>query len=92
MERGIGQLKRRFPVLHGEIRLSPERTTSVILACGVLHNICKSRNIPVEDADDDHVHNIAINEPVEEDNLPAMVEGNGDGIVVRNFIVETYFR
>ncbi|KAK0133930.1 hypothetical protein N1851_030516 [Merluccius polli] len=27
VERGIGQMKRRFHVLHGEIRLSPERAS-----------------------------------------------------------------
>ncbi len=58
MERGIGQLKRRFHVLHGEIRQSPERVSRIIMACGILHNICKARNIPLlddhgDDNDDD---------------------------------------
>lgn len=58
MERGIGQLKRRFHVLHGEIRQSPERASRIIMACGILHNICKARNIPLlddhgDDNDDD---------------------------------------
>ncbi|KAK0147801.1 putative nuclease HARBI1 [Merluccius polli] len=38
VERGIGQVKRRFHVLHGEIRLSPERASSVITVCAILHN------------------------------------------------------
>lgn len=45
VERGIGQLKRRFHVLHGEVRVSPQKTCKIILACAVLHNICKDRNI-----------------------------------------------
>ncbi|XP_045115809.1 putative nuclease HARBI1 [Portunus trituberculatus] len=45
VERGIGLLKRRFHALHGEIRLSPQKTCHVIIACAVLHNICKVRNI-----------------------------------------------
>ena len=45
VERGIGHLKRRFHVLHGEIRLSPQKTCKVILACGLIYNICKKRNI-----------------------------------------------
>lgn len=53
MERGIGQLKRRFHVLHGEIRHSPERACRIIMACGILHNICKARNLPLLDDDDD---------------------------------------
>ncbi|XP_067684846.1 putative nuclease HARBI1 [Haliotis asinina] len=51
VERGIGQLKRRFGVLHGEIRQSPERTCKIIMAGAVLHNICKERNIPIPPAD-----------------------------------------
>ena len=55
MERGIGQLKRRFHVLHGEVRLRPEKVSKVIIACAILHNICKVRQIaePLEDGDED---------------------------------------
>ncbi|XP_050686985.1 putative nuclease HARBI1 [Eriocheir sinensis] len=49
VERGIGQLKCRFHVLHGEVRLNPEKTCQVILACALLHNICKKRNIQLPD-------------------------------------------
>ncbi len=52
-ERGIRQLKRRFHVLHGEIRQSPERASRIIMACCILHNICKALNIPLLDDDDD---------------------------------------
>ncbi|XP_046577279.1 putative nuclease HARBI1 [Haliotis rubra] len=47
VERGIGQLKRRFHVLHGEVRLSPQKACKVIIACAVLHNISKDRNVPM---------------------------------------------
>ena len=50
---GIGQMKRRFHVLHGEIRLSPERASTVITVCAILHNLCKRRNIPQPDEDDE---------------------------------------
>lgn len=43
--RGIGQLKRRFHVLHGEVRLTPAKVCQVITACAILHNICKARQI-----------------------------------------------
>ncbi|XP_057200033.1 putative nuclease HARBI1 [Triplophysa rosa] len=52
VERGIGQLKRRFHVLHGEIRHCPEHASRIIMACGILHNICKARNLPLLDDDD----------------------------------------
>ncbi|KAK0150793.1 putative nuclease HARBI1 [Merluccius polli] len=32
------QMKRRFHVLHGKIRLSPERASTVITVCAILHN------------------------------------------------------
>ncbi|KAK0144501.1 putative nuclease HARBI1 [Merluccius polli] len=38
VERGIGQMKRRFHVLHGEVHLSPERASTVITVCAILHN------------------------------------------------------
>ncbi|XP_052791595.1 putative nuclease HARBI1 [Mya arenaria] len=53
VERGIGQLKRRFGVLHGEIRVQPEKACRIVLTCAVLHNICKARNIPMPDVIDD---------------------------------------
>ncbi|XP_062849608.1 putative nuclease HARBI1 [Trichomycterus rosablanca] len=46
VERGIGQWKRRFHILHSEIRYSPEKVCRIIMACEILHNICKKRNIP----------------------------------------------
>ena len=48
MERGIGQLKRRFYILHTEIRVvPPKKVCKIIHVCGMLHNICKDRNIPI---------------------------------------------
>ncbi|KAK0134694.1 Transposable element Tcb1 transposase [Merluccius polli] len=49
-------MKRRFHVLHGEIRLSPERASTVITVCAILHNLCKRRNIPQPDDEDDDDH------------------------------------
>ena len=52
MERGNGQMKRWF--MHSaEIRLTPERASTVITVCAILHNLCKRRNIPQPDDDDD---------------------------------------
>ena len=39
IERSFGLLKRRFYVLHSEIRMVPERFCTVVVACFVLHNI-----------------------------------------------------
>ncbi|XP_048039240.1 putative nuclease HARBI1 [Megalobrama amblycephala] len=59
VERGNGQMKRRFHVLHGEIRLTPEKASRIITVCAILHNLCKQQNIPQpeenegDDDDDD---------------------------------------
>ena len=47
----IGQWKRIFHVLHGEIRLVPEKVCVVITACAMVYNLCKQRNIPLPDDD-----------------------------------------
>ncbi|XP_071102876.1 putative nuclease HARBI1 [Haliotis cracherodii] len=39
VERGIGQLKRRFHILHGQVRLKPVKVFMVIIVCAILHNI-----------------------------------------------------
>jgi len=61
----IGQLKRPFHVLHGEVRLRPEKVSKVIIACAILHNICKVRQIaePLEDGDEDVDEDIPQGEP-----------------------------
>jgi hypothetical protein len=40
VERFFGVLKRRFPCLRNGLRLKLDTTVKVIVACGVLHNIC----------------------------------------------------
>ena len=53
VERGIGQWKRRFHVLHGEIRVrSPAYVCRIIEVCAMLHNICKDRHISLPEEED----------------------------------------
>ncbi|XP_033638569.1 putative nuclease HARBI1, partial [Asterias rubens] len=75
--------KRRFHCLHGEIRLSPERTCRVIAACAVLHNIAKKRGLP--DIEEDHMNNPPHPQPEQ----PVH---HDDGNLVRNHVVHTYFQ
>lgn len=71
--RGIGQLKQRFCVVHGEIRLELSlKASTVVDVCALPHSVCKNMNIrvPPEDhaaADDDN--------EVEDDVAP---NGNGN--------------
>ncbi|KAK6319526.1 hypothetical protein J4Q44_G00107370 [Coregonus suidteri] len=53
MRRGISQMKRRFPVLQADIKLKPERVSRIIVICAILHNICRDRNIPLPEGEDD---------------------------------------
>lgn len=53
VERGIGQWKRRFHVLHGEIRFTPPaKVCQVIEVCAMLHNICKEGNTAIPAGED----------------------------------------
>lgn len=53
VERGIGQWKRRFHILHSEIRVTPPvKVCKIIFVCAMLHNICKDRNIALLLEDD----------------------------------------
>jgi hypothetical protein len=79
VEQTFGRLKRRFNVLHSEIRMVPERACTVIGACAVLHNIALQFNEPMED---DEVQNAVPND---------VYNGPEDGRSVRNHIVATYF-
>ncbi|XP_045105501.1 uncharacterized protein LOC123501019 [Portunus trituberculatus] len=48
VQRGTGQLKHRFHVLHSEVRVSPPlKVCKMVHVCAMLHNICKDRNIPI---------------------------------------------
>ena len=46
IERCFGQLKRRFPILQGRVRLQLKNVPRVVIACFVLHNISKYLNDP----------------------------------------------
>ncbi|XP_052768080.1 putative nuclease HARBI1 [Mya arenaria] len=70
VEKAIGQLKRRFGVLHTEITLSPEKACKVVIACAVLHNLCKARGIPFADNQDDDNGNNNNGDPRPQDQMP----------------------
>ena len=47
IEQAFGWWKRRFPLLHSEVRMNPEKTCQLIGACAVLHNIALLQNEPI---------------------------------------------
>ena len=51
IEQTFGRWKRRFHVLHSEVRMAPEKVCLIIGACAVLHNIAILQNEPMEDGE-----------------------------------------
>ena len=49
MEKTFGRWKRRFHVLHSEIRMTPEKACLITGACAVLHNIAVLMKETMED-------------------------------------------
>lgn len=90
VERFFGVLKRRFPCLQNGLRLKLETIPKVIVACGVLHNICKQQNDEFVDEnvdqDMDDVPDLPENEIeyVQEDQ-------NNPNYLVRNTVIATVF-
>ncbi|XP_064642946.1 putative nuclease HARBI1 [Lineus longissimus] len=86
IEHAFGVLKRRFHVLHGEIRMQPDRVVKIISACFVLHNIAKMRGErdprPEDDDSDDE-------EDDEDDDEE--YAGPNSGSVYRDYLANRYF-
>ena len=80
IEQTFGCWKRRFHVLHSEIRMAPEKVCIIIGACAVLHNITTILNEPMEDGD-----------ASDEMNVGNVYCGPDQGQAVRNYICQTYF-
>ena len=81
IEQAFGWWKRRFHVLHSEVRMKPEKTCIVIGACAVLHNIAIQRNEPIDcDARD-----------VDDQPVVAAYCGPENGKAIRDHICNTLF-
>ncbi|XP_063416443.1 putative nuclease HARBI1 [Mytilus trossulus] len=83
-ERAFGILKRRFHVLHSEVRMKPEKVCRVFGACAVLHTIALTRNEPLEDVCG---VNVQQDQPVQVPNF----EGEQDGRHIREHIARVFF-
>jgi len=80
VQQSFRRWKRRFHVLHSEIRMTPQRACSVIGACAVLHNIAVLLNEPIDD------------DPLDDD--PEGIDtyhGSQRGLAMRDHICNTYF-
>ncbi|CAC5415895.1 HARBI1 [Mytilus coruscus] len=84
IERTFGILKRRFHVLHSEVRMKPEKVYRIFGACAVLYNIALSRNEPLVNDDGAGVR---LDQPVQ---VPAFV-GVQDGRNTREHVARVFF-
>ncbi|XP_004206266.1 putative nuclease HARBI1 [Hydra vulgaris] len=80
IEQVFGCWKRRFHLLHGKVRMTPERTCTIIAACAVLQNLAIELNDM--DIDDNPIENY------ENNNEDIVAENNFrfcDNFVLRHF-------
>jgi hypothetical protein len=82
VERAFGIFKRRFHLLHSEIRMTPGRVCTPVAACCVLHNIAIDYNEPLEYDDDENQDPLDVG--------PNYI-GLNRGEAVRNHITNIYF-
>ena len=78
----FGLLKQRSHVLHSEIRMTPDRFCTIIVACIVLHNIAIHLREP--ELDDGLIGD-------EEYDLHEQYRGRENGNAVRRHIKDTFF-
>lgn len=87
IEQAFGRLKRRWGILHQEVRMETKMVPKLIVVCMVLHNIAIDMNMP----DFNFVMDEGI-ENNENDDVFSHYTGREDGLSYRNHIVEIYFR
>lgn len=80
IEQVFGRWKRRFHLLHSEIRMKPEKVCLLIGACAILQNIAIMFNEPEEDRDVDQ----------EEPEVEAH-DGQDTGRQIREHITNNFF-
>ncbi|XP_068671313.1 uncharacterized protein [Montipora foliosa] len=79
IEQTFGRWKRRFHVLHAEIRMGPEKVCVIVGAYAVLHNIAVRLHEPMEDEEVDELADV---DPY---------HGPQQGLSLRDHICQTFF-
>lgn len=79
IEQTFGRWKRRFHVLHAEIRMGPKKVCVIVGACAVLHNIAVRLHEPMEDKEVDELADV---DPY---------HGPQQGLSLRDHICQTFF-
>ncbi|KAJ8928729.1 hypothetical protein NQ314_018677 [Rhamnusium bicolor] len=92
-EHTIGLLKNRFRCLHGHraLHYNPLRVAKIIYSCAVLHNMCRTFNVPMP-PDDDQLQNVRLPRRFNQENLHVQPNWFNIGETRREQIVTRYFR
>ncbi|KYN18779.1 Putative nuclease HARBI1 [Trachymyrmex cornetzi] len=85
VERTFGIWKRRFPCLSKGLTTKLLTSTSIVVACAVLHNISLILNDQLED--DEEIENLDNEVPVVEPHYQL-----GEGFLIQNALIERLFR
>lgn len=86
VERTFGVWKRRFPCLSKGLSTKLVTSTTIVVACAVLHNLALICNDNMEEEDED-AENINDEVPVSQPHWQP-----GDGFIIRNALIERLFR
>ena len=92
IEHSFGVLKRRFHVLHGEVRLQPHKAVKVISACTVLHNIAiarREREPPEDESDNSDFEDVEPNSS--DSDSDEDYAGPENGKLCRDYVANKYF-
>jgi len=87
VERTFGVWKRRFPCLSKGLSTKLLTSTTIVVACAVLHNLALILNDNLEEEEDDEETENMNEVPVSQPHWQP-----GDGFIIRNTLIERLFR
>jgi hypothetical protein len=93
IEHARGVLMRRFHVLHGEIRMQPERAVNIVSACTFLHNIAimrGERESPEHESDNSDIEEDMSESESDTDSDDDGYEGPENGRLYRDYLANRY--
>jgi len=84
VERSFGIWKRRFPCLSKGLSTKLLTSTTIVVACAVLHNLALILNDNLEDDEEtENMNEVPVSQPHWQP---------GDGFIIRNTLIERLFR
>lgn len=89
VERTFGIWKRRFPCLSKGLTTKLVTSTTIVVACTVLHNLSLIFKDILEE-EEEEANNANIDEDIFENDLPHWQPG--EGFIVREVLIERLFR